>query len=184
MELEKKNLRGAVIEGYTVLMRAEAELLLPKEKKEIGDFYITLTKKCMAWAIEVRGEGLRAEFLAAKSSEERARFPTRHYRFSMRYPWSDGSYAAILCESVLRGESGDSTHAFRRVSHVWNTEEEQMLPTEQILRLFYVRNESFRSGFKADGVYPENGMLVFYKNATKDSAFMEKRLDFGKNGKI
>jgi len=91
MELEKKNLRGAVIEGYTVLMRAEAELLLPKEKKEIGDFYISLAKKCMAWAIEVRGEGLRAEFLAAKSSEERARFPTRHYRFSMRYPWSDGS---------------------------------------------------------------------------------------------
>ena len=184
MELERKILRGAVIEGYTVLMRAEAELLLPQEYAAICDFYSLLAEKCMAWAIEVYGEGRRAAFLELKDSMERARFKMAKYRFLMRYPWHGDEHTAIVCESFLDGETNEKRCSYRRISHVWNVREETLLPLSQIGELFSIKVDARRIGFRADGAYPENGALVFYKNASQRNDFMEKRWDFGKNGKI
>ena len=182
MELEKKILRGAVIEGYTVLMRAEAELLLPVGKRQMEAFYLSLSEKCMTWAVEVRGEQLRAEFLSLETPEKKAKFKTRQYRFFMQTPWENPPHVAILCESTLKGEE-EALHAYRRVSHVWNTEEETMLPMDQIVGLFDKKSNLKKLRFRPDGVYPEEDTLVFYKNSRKDNDFMEVRRKFGKIGR-
>ncbi len=184
MELEKKILRGAVIEGYTVLMRAEAELLLPCGHIEICNFYSLLAEKCMTWAIEVYGEKRRALFLDLQDLSERTRFKTAHYRFRMREPWYKDEHMAIVCESFLKGDTSEGESSYRRISHVWNVAEETILPISLIKELFSCRMDSRRIGFKADGVYPENEELVFYKNASQKNDFMEKRWNFGRNGKI
>ena len=182
MDLEKKILRGAVIEGYTVLMKAEAELLLPSDKTQIEGFYLALSKKCMTWATEVRGEKLRELFLNLDGAVEKSHFLTRRYRFQMRCPWEYAPYAAILCESVLEDEDVPMG-AFRRVSHVWNVDEETMLPQNQILHLLGIQKELKSVGFLPDGIYPENDTAVFYKNTSKSNQFMEVRRKIGKTGR-
>ncbi len=182
MKLEKKILRGAVIEGYTVLMRAEAELLLTPEKSQIEQFYLSLSEKCMTWATEVRGEKLREDFLSLENVTEKAHFQARRYQLRMQCPWEDPPYTAIVCESILKGDD-DSSRAYRRVSHVWNVEEECMLPPEQIVRMFCAGSQLKTVKFHPDGIYPENEMLVFFKNPGKNNDFLEVRRKIGKNGK-
>ena len=140
---------------------------------------ISLSEKCMTWATEVRGERLRELFSSLESVAEKAHFKTRQYQLRMRSPWQRMPYIAMVCESHLK-EDGDFKDSYRRVSHVWNAEEETMLPMEQILKMFCVKNDSKTLGFHPDGVYPENDAIVFYKNEGKNNDFMEVRRNFGK----
>lgn len=182
MELERRILRGATVEGYRVLLRAEADLLLPRDYPKIHAFYLALAEKCIAWATEVSGERVRQSYLKTESNVEKARFRTYRYSFRMRYPKSDEGHAVILCESQLSGLDG--RNAYRRLSHVWYLSEETVLPHRQILRLYAYGKRGIGCGFRADGIYPEEGELVFFKNATEKTDFMEKRYAIGTDGKL
>ena len=184
MEYDNKSFRGAVIEGYQVLLRAEASLLLPREKTQIAEFYTSLAEKCIQWATEVYGETVRKEFLGLSSDSDRARFSTRRYRFSMRYPWVGREYVAVLCESFLDGEKKRERGAYRRTSHVWSLSEELMLPIPQILKLFGMQGALRKISFRPDGVYPDGGELVMFKNPVKNTDFLENRREIGKIGKL
>ncbi len=182
MELEKRTLRGATVEGYRVLLRAEAELLLPRDYEKIGDFYLSLAEKCIAWVTEVSGERMRVAYLEKPTTTEKARFRTRTYRFRMRYLAADERHAVILCETGLDGEEEGSI--FRRLSHVWYLPEQTILPHAQIRKL-YAQGKLLKDvGFHPDGVYPEDGTLVFFKNATEKNDFLEKRYPIDSDGKL
>ncbi len=176
MKIEAEARQGSVREGYQLLLRAYAELLLPMEQKKIRAFYEHLCHACMTWAIEVHGEVLRKEFLELESVKEKSRFRTQSYRFRMRMPWQEGKYAVLLCESVLMGEWSGLTNSYYRISHVWNVEEELMLPLPQILRVFGIRITKDMFPFRPDGIYPEGSGLVLFRNATQSHPFTEKRL--------
>lgn len=173
MELEKRLLRENTAEEYRVLLRAEAELLLPREYPRIRSFYLTLAEKCIAWATEVTGTELRRRYNDLPNNTERARFRTRAYRFHMRYPSVDGRCAVIICESERSGE-GERIER-RRISHVWYLPEETLLPYSQILKRYSCGMRIHGVGFRPDGVYPENGELVFFKNVTEKGEILEKR---------
>lgn len=130
----------------------------------------------MNWAQEVHGELLRKEFLELESVKEKSRFRTQRYHFRMRVPWEGGGYAALLCESELTGQWKEPYNSYHRISHVWNTKEELILPFSQILMTFGVKLTKDMFPFRPDGIYPEGGNLVLFRNATETSVFLEKKL--------
>lgn len=177
METESKTLHRATVEGYRVLLRARAQLVLPCGFEKISEFYRSLAQKCIEWATEVSGEGVRAEYLALSSPFERAKFPLCTYSFSMRCEEFASEYVVAVCESTFL-RAGESRR-YKRLSHVWLLAEETLLPVSQILRLLNLARMPRELGFSPDGIYPEGDVAVFFKNATAKNAFTEKRCAFG-----
>lgn len=170
-----EQMTATVREGYQVLLRAEAELVLPEGKEVIGNYYRLLCDKCMSWASEVWGERIRREFLALEDLHDRALWRVQKYRFLMRIPWASEHYAAILCESYLLGQRGNIPNSYHRHSHVWNLDEESILPPTQILQLFGGGVSLRELPLVPDGIYPEGGELIFYKNPTATSPWAEHK---------
>lgn len=169
MNTTTEKLAATVREGYQVLLRAEAELLLPDGKEVIGNYYRLLLDKCMSWATEVYGERIRRDFLSLEDLHDRALWRAQKYRFLMRIPWQNEHHAAILCESYLLGQRGSVENSYHRLSHVWNLDEESILPMAQILNLFGCGIQLKELPFRPEGVYPDGEELIFYKNPTADT---------------
>ena len=176
MKMEKAERHATVREGYQILLRADAELLLPEEKPLMRAFYERLAETCMTWAVSVHGEALRREFLALEEIREKSQFGTQRYRLRMRCVWEEGVWAAILCESDLTGQWKTPQKSYHRISHVWNTEEELALPFGEILENFGVRLAKNKLPFRPDGIYPEGENMVFFRNVTDNVAFLERKL--------
>ncbi len=176
MQVTQEEHRAAVREGYQILLRAKANLILPREKEGIAAYYSALADKCMKWASEVYGERLRQTFLAIEDTRERARFRMREYRFSMRYVWESEHLVAILCESYLLGQETEPSASYHRLSHVWNLAEETILPARQILSQFGFSRFPRELAFRPDGIYPENDSLVFFQNPKGDCPFEEIKM--------
>ncbi len=179
MEMERIEQRKIVREGFQILLRAEAELLLPKGKEKICCFYEKMVQTCMEWAETIYGERLRREFLAANSPHERSQFHTQRYRLTMSAPWEDAQFLVLLCESTLTGRWSVPQKEYYRISHVWNLSEELMLPFSQIFEVFGMRVEKKQQPFRPDGIYPCGNELVFFRNASEKSGFLETRLPRG-----
>ncbi len=177
LKTETEELRATVREGYQILLRAEAQLLLPEEKPKIADFYRKTAGTCMRWAEQIYGEELRREFCALEGIREKSQFCPQRYRFRMRCPWEEEGYAVILCESDLTGQWKIPQKSYHRISHVWNLSEESILPFSQILRRFGMRLRQEKLPFSPDGIYPEGEKMVFFRNATDQTTFLEKKIE-------
>ncbi len=182
MRIEAEERHGTVRDGYQLLLRANAELLLPTELLKIRDFYDRLCNICMTWAMEVHGEKLKREFSELETIREKSCFRAQSYRFRMRVPWMDEKYAVFLCESVLKGQWSEIPNSYHRISHVWNVEEQTILPFSQILQVFGVKIKKDMFPFRPDGIYPDEDGLVIFRNATQTSPFAEKK--FAELGRI
>ena len=178
MNTTTEQLRATVREGYQVLLRAEAELVLPEGKDVISNYYRLLSEKCMTWATEVYGERIRSEFLSLEDLHDRALWRAQKYRFMMRIPWQSEHYMAILCESYLLGQRQETQNSYHRLSHVWNLEEESILPIPQILELFGCGISLRELPFVPEGVYPEDEKLIFYKNPTLQAPLAQQTSPF------
>ena len=176
IEMAKEERRASVREGYQILLRAKAELILPIAQAEIARYYSELANKCMEWATEVEGERLRREFLALEDTRDRARFRMREYRFTMRCVWESEDAVAILCESYLRGQASVPDRSYHRLSHVWNVGEQTILPARQILSKFGLSRIPGEVCFRPDGIYPEGETLVFFQNPKEKQPFAEVRV--------
>ncbi len=179
MKIEKSEMHATVREGYQILLRAEAKLLMPVEYADICAFYEQTANACMRWVTEVYGERVRRAFSALESVRERSGFYTRTYRFQMRVPWESDTLAAILCETELRGNGYEGERSYRRLCHVWSLDEQTVLPQSQILEVFRFPLKSRSLPFRADGVYPEGRFMVFFRNASENRLFLEKKLPYG-----
>ena len=169
---------ATVCEGYQVLLRAEAEIVLPEGKNVIGNYYRLLADKCMSWASEVYGERIREQFLSVEDLQDRALWRAQKYRFLMRIPWKNEHHMAILCESYLLGQSKESPNSYHRLAHIWNLEEENILPIGQVLELFAGGIKLRDLPFVPDGIYPEDSELIFYKNPTFDTPLTQSKSPF------
>ena len=178
MNLTTQKSSATVREGYQVLLRAEAELIHPEGKDVIQKYYQLLADKCMSWAIGVHGERLRKDFLSLEDLHDRALWRAQKYRFCMRIPWQSEHHIAILCESYLLGQRQEVQNSYHRLSHVWNLDEESILPIGQILELFACGIHVRDLPFSPDGVYPEGEELVFYKNPTQDTPLAQRKSSF------
>lgn len=176
MNTEKIEQHATVREGYQILLRADAEILLPTDKPRIRAFYERMAETCMRWAQAIYGESLRKEFLALEEIREKSQFRTQRYRLRMSCPWEEGIYTAILCESKLTGQWKEPQKSYHRISHVWNTEEELILPFSEILQNFGIKITKNMLPFRPDGIYPEGDMMVFFRNVTDNMAFLERKL--------
>ncbi len=175
MDFEHVSLRKTVREGYVLLLRAEAELMLPKEGYEnLRGFYERVAQSCLNWVTEIYGEELRRYFLALSDIRERSRFFTRRYRFWMRVPWQDEAHVTILCESERDPIEGERD--FYRIAHTWNLEEESILPPIQVMRLLGVRLRRSAFPFVPDGIYCEDGHVKIFKNPGRENRFLEIEL--------
>ena len=175
MNMERTERHATVREGYQILLRADAELLLPVEKPRIRSFYEHLAETCMTWAQSVYGETLRREFLELESIRERSRFAAQHYRLCMRVPWEDGERIALLCESWLTGQWKEPQKSYHRIAHVWNTAEESILPHAEVLSLCGIRLGQGKLPFRPDGIYPEDGYAVMFRNVPDNMTFLEHK---------
>ena len=178
MNTTTEQLRATVREGYQVLLRAEADILVPEGKDVIGNYYRLLAEKCMSWATEVYGERIRQDFLSLEDLHDRALWRAQKYRFLMRIPWQNEHHMAILCESYLLGQRSDKQNSYHRLSHVWNLDEESILPISQILELFGCGIKMRELPFVPDGVYPDGEELIFYKNPTLESPILQTKSPF------
>lgn len=176
MRFETKNIRASVREGYQILLRADAEVLFPTDFPIIRDYYLRLSEVCVRWATEVHGEALRNRFRRANGIAERSRFGTERYRFGMTVTWDAPPLLSLLCETELC--CGEEAPRLRRhrIARVWNTDEQTVLPDRQVLRLFPIA-ERPKIG-KIDGLYPEGGQIVFYRNSFGETDFSEERVGF------
>lgn len=181
MNTTAEQLRATVREGYQVLLRAEASIVLPEGKDVISKYYRLLADKCMSWATDVYGERIRQSFLSLEDLHDRALWKAQKYRFLMRIPWYNEHYIAILCESYLLGQKNDTQNSYHRLSHVWNLNEESILPISQILQLFECDVRMKELPFVPDGVYPEDGELIFYKNPTVQTPLAQSKSPFKKD---
>lgn len=181
MNTTTQKLAATVREGYQVLLRAEAELVLPEGKEVIGNYYRLLSDKCMSWATEVYGERIRQEFLSLEDLHDRALWRAQKYRFLMRIPWQNEHHIAILCESYLLGQRQNAPNSYHRLSHVWNLEEESILPIPQILELFGCGIQPRDLPFVPEGVYPEGKELIFFKNPTQETPLAQSKTPFSGN---
>ena len=93
----------------------------------------------------------------------------------MRIPWQSEHHIAILCESYLLGQGQDVQNSYHRLSHVWNLDEESILPISQILELFGCGIKMRELPFTPDGVYPEGSELIFYKNPTAEAPLAQSK---------
>jgi hypothetical protein len=175
MNTNTEKLWVTVSEGYQVLLRAEAEIVLPEGKDVITNYYRLLANKCMSWATEVYGERIRRDFLSLEDLHDSALWRAQKYRFLMRIPWQSEHHIAILCESYLLGQYQDVKNSYHRLSHVWNLDEESILPISQILELFECGIHVRELPFVPDGVYPEGEELIFYKNPTLDTPLAQSK---------
>lgn len=175
MNTTTEQFKATVREGYQVLLRAEAEIVLPEGKDVIGNYYRLMSDKCMSWATEVYGERIRRDFLSLDDLHDRALWRAQKYCFLMRIPWISEHHIAILCESYLLGQRGDIQNSYYRHSHIWNLEEESILPIPQILELLGCDIKPRDLPFVPDGVYPEGGELIFYKNPTAETPLAQSK---------
>lgn len=178
MNTISEQMRATVREGYQVLLRAEAELVLPEGKGVMEKYYHLLAEKCMSWATDVYGERIRQEFLSLEDLHERALYRAQKYRFLMRIPWQGEHHIAILCESYLLGQKQTMQNSYHRLSHVWNLKEESILPIGQILDLFGCGIKLRELPFVPDGVYPDGEELIFYKNPTQETPLAQRKSPF------
>ena len=181
MNTTTEQLRATVREGYQVLLRAEAELVLPEGKDVIGNYYRLLADKCMSWATEVHGERIRRDFLSLEDLHDRALWRAQKYRFLMRFPWQGEHHIDILCESYLLGQRQNTENSYHRLSHVWNLDEESILPIPQILELFGCGIQPRDLPFVPEGVYPEGKELIFFKNPTQETPLAQSKTPFSGN---
>ena len=176
MNIEKTEMHATVREGYQILLRADAALLMPVGRDKLCAFYEKLANTCMKWATEVHGEGLRRDFLALEGVRERSAFRTQRYQLRMRIAYEDDYYAAILCESDLTDQWRAPQSSYHRISHVWDLREQSILPISQILSRFGMRLGKKSLPFRPDGVYPEGDRIVCFRNVTENTPFLENRL--------
>ena len=176
MTVEKKELHATVREGYQILLRAESEYWLPVGRPRICGFYETMIDTCMKWVLEIYGERLRQEFLSLESVREKSQFRTQRYRMLIHIPWEEDGLAVFLCESQLTGQWKIPQKAYHRISHVWNLEEESILPPAQILQAFGVKLKREMLPFRPDGIYPVGEDLIFFRNASDSLPFAEQKL--------
>ena len=176
MNMERSERHATVREGYQILLRAEAEVLEPMDKPRIRAFYRNMGETCMRWAQSVYGESLRRDFLALDGIRERSQFGMQRYRLRMRLAWEDAHYAAIVCESWLSGQWKEPQKSYHRMSHVWNLAEETVLPFSEILTRFGMKIKKESLPFAPDGIYPEGESMVFFRNVSDHTPFLEKRL--------
>ena len=130
----------------------------------------------MKWVLEVYGEQLRREFLSLESVHEKSHFRTQCYRMRLHIPWEKDGLAVFLCESHLTGLWKTPQRAYRRISHVWQVDEELILPFSDILQIFCVKLKRNMLPFRPDGIYPMGEELIFFQNATDTRLFSEHRL--------
>ncbi len=176
MKLEHSQLNATVRQDYQVLLRAHASLQLPTEQMQIRDFYTTLGQRCIHWAKNELGEQLRAAYLGTEDSRERARMRTVFYRLEMRAEPCSALHWVVLCESSLSGNTETMGNWYYRLAHVWNIKEETILPLSQVMRLFSLQLPVKKLPFPPDGIYPQDGQMIFYRNQTPSHRFLEEKI--------
>lgn len=175
LNLTKETLHKNVCEDCRVLLRVDAELLLPSEYEKISDFYRRTGEACMEWVIGAEGERLRAHYLSLEDHIERARTRTASYHLRITPVWERDGYAAFVCRSVL--SSVGTAPSERVMAQLWNLSEQTALPLRQVLRLCPPA-EREKPPFRPDGVYPQGDTLVFYKNEREKQTVTEFRLHY------
>ena len=175
MDLMQRENHKIVREGYRILMRVDSALFLPKESSKLLDFYETLARDCLTWAVEIRGEALRLAFCALSTIQEKSRFQAEHYQLRIWSPWEEGEHIAFVCESEWRKSDRKETE-LRRIAHVWSMREFCMLPPKQTMRLFHLNLADYKLGFSPDGVYPQGESIIAFRNKTESSPFSECKI--------
>ncbi len=176
MQLEHSQLNAVVRQEYQVLLRAHASLQLPTEQMYMRDFYTTLGQRCIHWAKNELGEQLCTAYLELEDIRERARMRTVFYRLEMKVAPCTAQHWVVLCESSLSGNAVTMGNWYYRLAHVWNIEEETILPSAQVMRLFSSQLSVRKLPFPPDGIYPQDGYLIFYRNQTAFHPFSEERI--------
>lgn len=165
---------GAVVKAdYCALVRCEVEFEVPEGYPKILLFYQKAAAAAVRWSEEILGEKAQKEYKLLPDLWAKARFLPYRFRLRGKPIFEDSGHFAVVCESVLlRG----SERSVRRAAQVWEKREQTILPGRETLRRFGGKKAGIPKGFRADGWYPANGELVFFRNPDSKSPFSEKKI--------
>ncbi len=161
-----------VREDYRVLARCEVEIEVPEGHPNIALFYQKTAGAAVRWSEEVLAKKVKNEYALLPDVWAKARFLP--YRFCLRGKtvFEDLEYVAVVCQAVL---SHGNEREVRRAAQVWSKREGTLLPSRLVKRLFGGKKMSLPKGFRADGCYPTNGEMIFFRNPTAKEPFLEKK---------
>lgn len=165
---------GTIVKAdYCALVRCEAEFEVPEGYPNVLLFYQKAAAAAVRWSEEILGEKAKKEYELLPDLWAKARFLPYRFRLRGKPIFEDPGHFALLCESaLLRG----SERSVRRSAQVWGKREQTILPGREILRRFGCKKTTIPKEFRADGWYPENGELVFFRNPDFKSPFSEKKI--------
>lgn len=178
METELCAAHAVLREEYRTLVRADATIAIPRENEAMRRFYGQMIQTAVRWAEEVEGARQRAAYLALSDIWERSRFRPSVLRLSGSAREIDDRFLAVVCDLTLTRGDGGGEH--RRSAQVWNPAENTFLPEKEILRRWFGGKKAGDFGYRADGCYPENGGVVFFRNPHRGEPFSEIRKEIEK----
>ena len=180
METEKCRAQAIVREDYRTLVHADAEIEIPSGMEKVTAFYRSVVRAAVRWAEEAEGKRAREAYAAINDIWEKSRFVPAVMRLRGTCHLIDEVHFAVVCEAVLTRGSERET---RCAAQVWNRVEETLLPMREILRRWLGQTRQPKLGYHADGCYPINGEVVFFRNPRGTDPFQSTRGRFEKKSR-
>ena len=178
METEKCRAHTVLREDYRTLLRLDAQIEIPKECHGMRAFYEKMLRAAVRWAEEQEGEDTRRAYAACETIRDKSRFQTRSFRLDgILYEIGDRDCAVVCRSTWIR----DGERQTRCSVQFWDLSEQTILPIKQVLCRRFGRFRMPKLGYRADGCYPQNGDLVFFRNPHGKEPYRETIYHFEKN---
>ena len=178
METEKCRAHTVLREDYRTLLRLDAQIEIPNECQGMRAFYEKMLRAAVRWAEEQEGEETRSAYAACETIREKSRFQTRSFRLEGTLYEIGDRDCAVVCRSTWIRDGEQQT---RCSVQFWDLSEQTILPIKQVLRRRFGRVRMPKLGYRADGCYPQNGDLVFFRNPHGKEPYRETIYHFEKN---
>ncbi|MBO4308852.1 MAG: hypothetical protein J5885_03380 [Clostridia bacterium] len=178
MNTEQCRAHTVLREDYRTLLRVDAEITIPSDNETVRAFYEKVAQAAVRWAEEAETPRVRSAYAACADIREKSRFQPYLFRLAGECYEIDEHHFAVVCRSTLLRNGNRQT---RLSAQVWNATDNSILPMKSVLRQWFGSSRRPNLGYRAEGCYPMNGEVVFFRNSHGEEPFRETRKKFEKN---
>ena len=178
MNTEQCRAHTVLREDHRTLLRVDVEIVIPSGNETVRTFYEKIAGAAVRWAEDEEAPLVRNAYAACADFREKSRFQPYLFRLVGNSYETDERHFTVVCRSTLIRNGNRQT---RLAAQVWNFSENTVLPVKEVLRRWFGGLRRPDLGYRADGCYPVNGEIVFFRNPHGSEPFRHTRKKFEKN---